>query len=75
MYVFDTTPMWIAILLFNLFHPGRFMPGKEGNFPSRKEYKREKEEKKERKRQRRGNGLFERSSALEDQTIFPNPRY
>ncbi|KAF2102283.1 hypothetical protein NA57DRAFT_64807 [Rhizodiscina lignyota] len=42
MYIFDTTPMWIAILLFNIMHPGRIMPGKESDLPSRKEYKAEK---------------------------------
>lgn len=25
--------MFIAILLFNIFHPGRMMPGKEADYP------------------------------------------
>lgn len=38
-YVFDTLPMFLALVLFNLVHPGRIMPGKESDFPSRKERK------------------------------------
>ena len=35
-YVFDSSMMLIAIALFNVFHPGRLMPGKESDLPSRK---------------------------------------
>ena len=35
-YVLDSTLMWIASILFNIFHPGRLMPGTESNLPSRK---------------------------------------
>ena len=38
-YVFDSTPMLIALVLFNIVHPGRIMAGKEANLPSRKERK------------------------------------
>jgi hypothetical protein len=31
--------MLIALVLFNIIHPGRVMPGKQGDFPSRKERK------------------------------------
>lgn len=31
--------MLIALALFNIIHPGRVMPGKQGDFPSRKERK------------------------------------
>lgn len=31
--------MLIALALFNIVHPGRIMPGKQGDFPSRKERK------------------------------------
>lgn len=31
--------MLIALALFNIVHPGRVMPGKQGDFPSRKERK------------------------------------
>lgn len=31
--------MLIALVLFNIVHPGRVMPGKQGDFPSRKERK------------------------------------
>ncbi|KAF2663633.1 hypothetical protein BT63DRAFT_379776 [Microthyrium microscopicum] len=69
MYIFDTTPMWIAILLFNIVHPGRIMPGKESDLPSRKEYKREKKEIKEAKNAAKKDGqegsAFETSGDLE----------
>ena len=35
-YIFDSTLMLIALSLFNIFHPGRLMPGKESNMPGRK---------------------------------------
>ena len=38
-YVLDSTVMFIALALFNIFHPGRLMPGRESNLPSRKERK------------------------------------
>ena len=38
-YVLDSTPMLIALVLFNIVHPGRVMAGKEADFPSRKERK------------------------------------
>ncbi|KAI4244582.1 MAG: hypothetical protein L6R42_010420, partial [Xanthoria sp. 1 TBL-2021] len=38
-YVFDTLPMLVALVIFNVVHPGRIMPGKESDFPSRKERK------------------------------------
>jgi hypothetical protein len=39
MYCFDTLPMLVAIVLFNVAHPGSAMSGKESDFPSRKERK------------------------------------
>ena len=38
-YVFDSTMMLLALLLFNIVHPGRIMPGTESDFPSRKDRK------------------------------------
>ncbi|KAL8685111.1 MAG: hypothetical protein Q9218_007973 [Villophora microphyllina] len=38
-YVFDTLPMLLALVVYNVVHPGRIMPGKESDFPSRKERK------------------------------------
>ena len=38
-YVFDSTPMFFALVAFNIMHPGRFMRGKAADFPSRKERK------------------------------------
>ena len=35
-YILDSTLMLIALVLFNVFHPGRLMPGQESNLPSRK---------------------------------------
>jgi hypothetical protein len=35
-YIFDSTLMLIALVLFNIFHPGRLMAGAESNLPSRK---------------------------------------
>ena len=31
--------MFIALVLLNIVHPGKVMPGKESDFPSRKERK------------------------------------
>ena len=31
--------MLIALVLFNIVHPGQIMPGKESDFPSRKQRK------------------------------------
>ncbi len=39
-YTLDSLPMLVALVLFNIFHPGRIMPGKVSNIPSRKERKR-----------------------------------
>lgn len=38
-YIFDSTLMLFALALFNVFHPGRLMPGKESNMPKRKQRK------------------------------------
>ena len=38
-YVLDSTLMMIALVAFNVVHPGRIMAGKEADFPSRKERK------------------------------------
>ncbi|MCJ1278200.1 hypothetical protein MMC21_006015 [Puttea exsequens] len=38
-YIFDSTLMLIALVMFNVIHPGRIMPGKESDFPSRKQRK------------------------------------
>lgn len=38
-YFFDTLPMLLALVVYNVVHPGRVMPGKESDFPSRKERK------------------------------------
>jgi hypothetical protein len=39
-FVFETLPMFVALLLFNIVHPGRVMPGRENNIPGRKQRKR-----------------------------------
>lgn len=38
-YCLDTVPMLIALVIFNIVHPGRVMPGKAGDFPPRRERK------------------------------------
>lgn len=38
-YVFGSLPMLVALDIFNFVHPGRIMPGKISDFPSRKERK------------------------------------
>nr|OQO16234.1 hypothetical protein B0A51_17195 [Rachicladosporium sp. CCFEE 5018] len=38
-YVLDSTMMLIALVLLNIWHPGRLMSGPESNLPSRKERK------------------------------------
>lgn len=34
-YTLDSVPMAIALYIINVFHPGRFMAGKEGDLPSK----------------------------------------
>lgn len=34
-YGLDSLPMLLALFLLNIFHPGRLMPGRESDFPSR----------------------------------------
>ncbi|KAI9650078.1 hypothetical protein NHQ30_000091 [Ciborinia camelliae] len=38
-YVLDSVPMFFALILLNIFHPGRIMAGPESNIPGRKERK------------------------------------
>ncbi len=38
-YCLDSLPMFIALVLLNIYHPGRVMPGNESDLPSRKERK------------------------------------
>ncbi|GLA86055.1 hypothetical protein AtubIFM56815_010305 [Aspergillus tubingensis] len=54
-YVFDAVPMFIALVLLNVVHPGRVLQGPESEFPrvSRAEKKRLKREKKQAKRERK----------------------
>ncbi|GAA92998.1 hypothetical protein ASPFODRAFT_55255 [Aspergillus luchuensis CBS 106.47] len=54
-YVFDAVPMFIALVLLNVVHPGRVLQGPESEFPrvSRAEKKRVKMEKKQAKRERK----------------------
>lgn len=33
LYVLESTPMWIAIMLWNIFHPGRFVYGEDAKMP------------------------------------------
>lgn len=36
MFILESLPMFVAIMLFNVVHPGAIMPGKENNIPGRK---------------------------------------
>jgi len=38
-YCLDSLPMLLALVLFNVVHPGRIMAGKKGDIPSRKQRK------------------------------------
>lgn len=38
-YCLDSLPMLLALVALNVEHPGRIMPGKESDIPSRKERK------------------------------------
>ncbi|KAJ6008131.1 hypothetical protein N7540_012107 [Penicillium herquei] len=38
-YSLDSLPMFIALVMLNVVHPGRLMPGKESEMPGRKERK------------------------------------
>jgi hypothetical protein len=37
MYVFDEMPMFFALIVFNIYHPGRVLSGPSSEFPGRKE--------------------------------------
>jgi hypothetical protein len=38
-YALDSLPMLTALVLLNIVHPGRIMPGREGDIPGRSERK------------------------------------
>ncbi|KAJ5908232.1 hypothetical protein N7495_000914 [Penicillium taxi] len=38
-YCLDSLPMFLALVMLNVMHPGRVMPGKNSDMPSRKERK------------------------------------
>ncbi len=38
-YCLDSTPMLLALVVLNVVHPGRIMPGRESDMPSRKQRK------------------------------------
>jgi hypothetical protein len=35
MYVFDEMPMFFALAVFNIYHPGRVLVGPESEYPKR----------------------------------------
>ncbi|KAL1953953.1 hypothetical protein VTO42DRAFT_1999 [Malbranchea cinnamomea] len=41
-YILDATPMVIAMLLFNIFHPGRALVGPDSEFPKKEKKKKKK---------------------------------
>ncbi|KAG4431398.1 hypothetical protein IFR05_013109 [Cadophora sp. M221] len=62
-YVFDSAPMFIALVVLNIWHPGRVLVGKESEFKSRKERRRERKMVKEREGQ--GYGVEEGGVVVE----------
>ncbi len=38
-YCLDSLPMLVALVVLNVVHPGRLMPGSDSNLPSRKQRK------------------------------------
>ncbi|KAG9238183.1 RTA1 like protein-domain-containing protein [Amylocarpus encephaloides] len=52
-YCFDTLPMFLALVAFHVYHPGKVLQGQDSQFPTRKEKKAIKAEKKEEKKQRK----------------------
>ena len=64
-YVFDALPMFTAIALFNVYHPGHVLAGSEGEFPKRtraekeEERRKAKEAKEQQKSQKEGNIITE----------------
>ncbi|PVH74454.1 hypothetical protein DL98DRAFT_429414 [Cadophora sp. DSE1049] len=55
-YVFDSAPMFVALVVLNIWHPGKVLVGKESEFLSRKERRRERKLMKEREDTGVGNG-------------------
>lgn len=55
-YCLDATPMFLALLMLGVMHPGRVLVGPESEFPqlSRKEKKMLKQEKNSLKREKKG---------------------
>lgn len=58
MYVFDATPMWFAMLLFNIYHPGKALVGPDSEFPKlTRQQKKEKKAAKKEEKQAKKSGL------------------
>ena len=55
-YCLDAVPMLLAMYLYSIFHPGRFLMGVDSEFPNRKQKKEEKRQRKEEERQRKEEG-------------------
>lgn len=71
-YVLDALPMFLALVVLNIFHPGRVLQGPDSEFPrlSRAEKKRIKREKKEMKAARKA----ERRAARSGRGIYDHQR-
>lgn len=72
-YVFDSTLMLIAIALFNIFHPGRLMPGQESNLPSRKVRKNMKKQGEKPRGRVGGDYLLPKYEEAADEPMTENP--
>lgn len=59
MYIFDSLPMFFALIVFNVIHPGKILVGPDANWPklSKEEKKATKKAKKEAKQLAKAGGL------------------
>ncbi|GMF75042.1 unnamed protein product [Aspergillus oryzae] len=67
-YILECVPIFIGMMLWNVLHPGRMMPGPDSEFPklSRSEKKQMKQEAKEAKKQERRVGFSKKYTAVND---------
>ena len=68
-YVFDALPMLFALIILNIFHPGRALVGPDSNFPKlsrkqKKELKRQKKQEKIDRKMMKKNGKIDYTSSM-----------
>jgi RTA1 like protein len=62
-YVFDATPMFFALVLMNLAHPGRILVGPDSEFPKGKSRKEKREAKKAKKEEAKAEKAKKRAAS------------